>query len=437
MELPKTLLARTGFTIAVALLVFLLFSAAVVLHYVMMPMTQRAAEDLAALMVFSAQTWVELPPDTRGDFQKELLGSHGLRLTSPIAPLPESTDRTPYVIYMEAALAARMRETLPLLVDEMDASWLWVDLPVGDRTLRLGFPHSRIGPRPPLALLLLILGGTVVTLSTTLLLVRRLNSPLARLSDATKRFGRGEATLDLPETGPEEIAQLTHHFNRMTKQIQGLLANRTTMLAGISHDLRTPIARTQLALEMIDEHVDPELVASIRRDLEEMNQLIGRTLEMARGLDDKERNQQTLDVTGMLSEIVVGFRSVKQHIVWHPGEPCRRRLSALALRRVVSNLLENALRYGNGGSITLRCECFPESITIRVLDRGPGIPQEQLDAVFQPFHRLETSRSRATGGSGLGLAIIQQLCEIHGWQIQLLPRSGGGTEARLELPLPV
>jgi len=400
-------------------------------------MAQRAAEDLAALMVFSAQTWVELPPDTRKDFQQELLASHGLRLTTPIMPLPQSTDRTPYVIYFEQALATRMKEKLPLLVDEMDASWLWTDIPVGDRTLRLGFPHSRIGPRPPLALLLLILGGTVVTLSTTLLLVRRLNSPLARLSDATRRFGRGEATPALPETGPEEIAQLTHHFNKMTKQIQELLANRTTMLAGISHDLRTPIARTQLALEMMNEHVDPELVASIRCDLEEMNQLIGRTLETARGLDGEERNQQELDVTNLLSEIIVGFNSAKQDIDWQPAGSCRRRLSALALRRVVSNLLENAIRYGNGSRITLRCECYPEMVTICVLDRGPGIPEKQLEEVFQPFHRLETSRSRATGGSGLGLAIVQQLCQIHGWQIQLLPRNGGGIEARLDLPVPV
>lgn len=434
MELPRTLQARTGFTIAGALVVFLLFSATVVVHYVMMPMAQQSAEDLVALMVFSAQTWVELPPCTRNDFEKELLANHGIKVRKPKAPLPESSDRTPYVVYFEDAMEARLKEKVPVLSDELDSNWLWADIPVGERKLRLGFPRSRIGPRPPLTVFLLILGGTVVTLSTTLLLVRRLNKPLARLSDATKRFGRGEQPDPVPETGPEEIALLTRHFNQMTKQIRELLANRTTLLAGISHDLRTPISRTQLALEMMDNQKDAELVDSIRRDLAEMDQMIGRALEMARGLDAAGKSPEAVDITELISELADSFRR-KQEIDWQPGAPCRRYLSRLAFRRVVSNLLENAVRYGEENGISLRCECHHDKVTVRVLDRGRGIPKEQLDRVFQPFHRLETSRSRATGGSGLGLAIVQQLCETHGWQIQLLPRQGGGMEARLELPL--
>ena len=116
MKLPRTLLARTVITIAGGLLVFLLFSGTVVVYYVMMPMAQRAAEDLAALMVFSAQTWVELPPDTREDFEKELFASHGLKLISPITPLPQSTDRTPYVLFFEEALTARMKEKIPVIM---------------------------------------------------------------------------------------------------------------------------------------------------------------------------------------------------------------------------------------------------------------------------------------------------------------------------------
>jgi two-component system osmolarity sensor histidine kinase EnvZ len=107
---------------------------------------------------------------------------------------------------------------------------------------------------------------------------------------------------------------------------------------------------------------------------------------------------------------------------------------ATALRRILANLIENALRYGDGKPILLSCVCERETTLISVLDRGPGIPPEQVEAVFRPFYRLETSRSKATGGSGLGLAIARQLAEANGWRIQLLPRVGGGTEARLSLP---
>ncbi len=306
---------------------------------------------------------------------------------------------------------------------------MWVDIPTADKTLRLGFEHQRIGPRPPIAVLLLILGGILVTLVTTLLLVRKLTKPLARLSSATREFAHGAVAEPLPVSGPAELAELTRHFNQMTGEIEQLLANRTILLAGISHDLRTPIARIQVALELIDDQTDPQLIQGIRRDLVEMDQLIGKTLEFARGLNEQPDQAESQDIMALINELVAAtdYKSIE----WHPDTACTCTLNHLALRRVISNLLENSCRYGDGKPVSIECECGSNEILIRILDRGPGIPETERNRVFQPFHRLENSRNRATGGSGLGLAIVQQLCEANNWKISLHANPEGGTEARL------
>ncbi len=429
MILPKTLLARTGVTVAVAILSFLLFSSIVVGYYILLPVAKRSAEDLAALMVFSAQTWVELPPYTREDFERELLASHGLMLQTATQPLTDSAVRSPYMLFIESALAQRTEHNIKVLSDPQNEDWLLVDIPIADKTLRLGFEHQRIGPRPPVAVLLLILGGIVVTLTTTLLLVRKLTKPLARLSSATREFARGAHAEPLPVSGPEELAELTRHFNQMTGKIEHLLANRTIVLAGISHDLRTPIARIQLALELLNNQAEPQLIQGIHKDLGEMNQLIGKTLEFARGLDEKTHKDETVDINLLISELVDSTDDPL--IQWQSGTDCVQVLNRLALHRVLSNLLENARRYGDKKPVSILCECNVSDLVIRILDQGPGIPEHELNNVFQPFHRLENSRNQTTGGSGLGLAIAQQLCQVNNWQISLHANPVGGTEARL------
>jgi len=263
--------------------------------------------------------------------------------------------------------------------------------------------------------------------------VRRLTRPLARLATAAAQIGRGDAFVPLPETGPREIAVLTQRFNRMAAQISELLTNRTTLFAGISHDLRTPITRMQLALEMLPEGTDRELVDRLRQDLEEMNRLISDTLDLARGLEPHAA--ELVDLRELIDGIVTGIRQGGAAIEWLPAACCYCPVDTLALQRVLTNLIDNAVRYGGERPVEVHCHCEAAAAVIRVLDRGPGIPEQERDRVFLPFHRIEGSRSRRTGGSGLGLAITRQLCDVHGWEIRLLPRTGGGTEVCLRIPL--
>jgi len=433
MRRQHTLFARTGSTLTLAMLVFLALSVAVVFHYILIPVSKRAADDLATLMLLAAQTWVELPPVTRPDFERELLEQYDLKLTLAEDSLPYTDNLLPYLRFLEESLTRRLGEPVPIRAGPPDTTkWFCVDIPMGERHIRVSFPHARIGGRPPLAALLVAVAGALVILFTSLLLVRRLTRPLARLATAAGQIGRGDAFVPLPETGPRELAVLTQRFNRMAAEISELLTNRTTLFAGISHDLRTPITRMQLALEMLPDATDPELVARLRQDLDEMNRLISDTLELARGLEPHAA--ELVDLREFIDGIVTGFRQAGAAIEWSPQACCYCAVDTLALQRVLTNLIDNAVRYGSGRPVTLRCHCEKQVAVVQVLDRGPGIPVQERDKVFQPFHRLEGSRSRRTGGSGLGLAITRQLCNVHGWDIRLLPRSGGGTEARLRIP---
>ncbi len=431
---PSTVFGKTALTITVAFVVIALFTVAAFSYYALVPVAQRSAEDLAALMVLSAQTWVELPPGTRHDFQYELHQNHGLTLTTTDTPLENLKYHPPYLSLLEAALAQRTGQSIPVRRYIAKARWFWVDIPIAGRNIRIGFPRDRIEPRPPVFLLLILLSSGLLVQLTAMILARRITQPLSLLSRATERIGKGQLPEPLPETGAEELANLTRQFNQMARQVRDLLANRTTLLAGISHDLRTPIARMRLALEMLPQEGDPHLVEGLKRDLEEMNDLIGQFMELSRELEAGHR--EPTDLASMLEQLVGDVRRSNARVEWFPCPSCVQDVNATALRRVVGNLVENALRYGAGAPVTLILNCNAAQTRIRVLDRGPGIPADQRDAVFRPFYRLEQSRSSDTGGSGLGLAIARQLADANGWTIRLLDRRGGGTEVQLILPAP-
>lgn len=435
MKLPATLLARTALTLAVSLLVLFLFSMAVIIYYVTGPLARQAAEDAAALMVLSAQTWAELPPDTRADFENELELNHGITLTVSDEPLQESGQWRPHMKLLKKALESRLYGApVRMGFDADDEELLLIEFEMADRTIRLTILSNRIAPRLPFALLWLATGGLLVLMVTSLFMVRRLTLPLKRLSKAVTRFGQGEQIPVLTEEGPQELRALTHSFNEMMQQIRALLANRTTLLAGISHDLRTPIARLALAIELLPQDVETDLLQRMRHDLTEMDKLISRTLQLTRGLDDASRDRENLDLQGFIETILSEYDNHRLRLETSAPD-CQVFASPVALKRVLVNLVENALRYGAEGPVDIGLNCDPEAVTIEIADRGNGIPEDQLKQVFQPFYRLEQSRNVDTGGSGLGLAIVQQLCQANGWEVSLQPREGGGLVVKLIVPV--
>lgn len=430
----RTLFSRILVTIAVVSVVFQLFTAWVIGQLMLLPVGQRAAADLVALMMQTAETWLQYPSAERVRYAAEVRESLLLHVGVPDQSLPYSTSLLPYLFFIERELQAKAGQPVMLRMSHMDNDdWFWADVLVQGQPVRLGFSRSRIGVHPPFALFLVMSVGGLVILATTVLLARRLSRPLENLADAAQHIGSGQWPAPLPEEGPQELAALARSFNQMGQQVRELLANRTTLLAGISHDLRTPLARIQLALAMLPENAEPDLVQGMQRDLEEMNRLIGQFLEISRGLG--EARQEWVDVREALQELADNARRGGAEVSWRDAGPCRLELHKLALCRIVANLLENAVRYGAGKPVELDYACGDDGLVLSIMDRGPGIPSEAREAVFRPFYRLEQSRSVQTGGSGLGLAIARQLAEANQWSIELLPRDGGGTVARVGIPV--
>ena len=415
--------------LALVFVFFELLAAVAVVGLLMAPMARRAADDLAGLMLLSAQTWFELPPATRPDFKVELNRTHLLSLRD--APPASEGDAWHgfYLHFLEKALADKTGRRRHFVRELRDGEpWYWVVVPSGEHSIAVGFPESRVSTQPLLTLAVTLIGGIVLAVVAAIWLARRITEPLARLEAAAAEVGRGEVPELLPETGPRELAALAARFNRMARQVRELLAARTTLLAGISHDLRTPLARMRLALALLAEQPAPSRIEQLEKDIEAMDELIARVLDLARGLGNEPASDIDL---GALAAELRDAAPPGRVLVALPAEPLALKAPAVALRRALGNLLENALRYGGAEPVELVAQHVESQIRIGVIDRGPGIPENQREAVFQPFHRVETSRSVATGGSGIGLAIVRQLATANGWQVELKDRPGGGLEAWL------
>ena len=424
-HITRSLFARTALTLALAFIVFQAAAFWVVTRTLIVPVAERSADDLAGLIVLSAQTWVELPPETRAAFERELARRHGLRLTTVDVGATADAPQFAFRKQIEAALSRRLGDEI-VLRGVPDTEAVWLDIPVGGHDLRVGFFPNRYAVKPPLAAIAVIVLGAFLSLLTALFLVRRLTVPLARAARAASQVGAGQLPEPLPETGPAELADLARRFNTMAAEVRELLDNRTTLLAGISHDLRTPMTRLQLNLEMLRDTPSPARIDRAVADLADMNRLITGYLELARTTQPEQKVR--FDLAVLLEEV-----AADTNLPWPGAAPCEVEAGRLAVRQIVSNLIQNAQRYGGDAPIELALECSDKQARVVVRDAGAGIPDDQLDKVFRPFYRLEASRSQATGGTGLGLAIVRQLAESNGWKVSLKNRATGGLEAVLEI----
>jgi len=429
---PRSLFGRTAITIALTLLVFIVISMSAAVYFIAIPMAERSADDFAAVIVSAAHTMESLPEEMHAQLQQQLLLDHGLIVTKQTPVLSEKTFDLPYYLFFRESLARRAGQELAI-IESKKGPIVWVDVPTEGQTIRMGFDRERLGTNPPVVLILAIGVGALLTLLTSLMEVRRVVRPLAQMSAAVEEVGRGHTPPALSEDGPEEIAALARAFNHMSSDINALSENRTVIVAGISHDLRTPLTRLGLAVEMLDADSQPELIAEIRRDLAGMKSLIGQFLQFSQGLEHS--NPVELDLEKILKAQAADLRRDGTEVEVSGCGPCPYLADSIALERLLANLMENAVHYGGGKPVQVQLRCDEHGVSIEICDRGPGIPADQAEAVFRPFHRLETERSNRTGGSGLGLAIARQLADKHGWTIDLLPREGGGTVARVVLPV--
>lgn len=427
---PQGIASQNARLLLVAFLAFELFIALMVVNLVIIPMARRSASDFTSLVLLSVESWHELPPAARPSFESELAHQHQLALRSDPPYTEEGEWHGFYLHFVESALAQRTGRLRHLVQQDWNGeAWWWIAIPSPEGDIGVGFPVSRVQTHPLFTLALSSITAIVLSLFAARWLARRTVAPLISMEQAVTRLGRGEAPAQLDESGPTELAALAARFNAMARQVQELLNARTLLLAGLSHDLRSPLARMRLAVTLLEEHPSAKTLARLDKDISEMDLLIGNTLELARGLAGE--TPHTLALDALLHELAETARSPERVSIDCPPLPVS--VPPLALRRAIGNLLENALKHSNG-QVEIQASHSADSVRIDVLDRGPGIPPDKRDDVFQAFYRLDASRSPATGGAGLGLAIVRQLATQNGWRISLDTRPGGGLLARLEIP---
>ncbi|HVS75632.1 MAG TPA: ATP-binding protein [Steroidobacteraceae bacterium] len=304
-----------------------------------------------------------------------------------------------------------------------------VDVELPDHS-HLLYRVTRIAPGAPLPAsltvnLLLLVAVLVIALYIA---ARSITLPLSRLARAADNLGRSVRQPKLEEKGARELRHAARAFNTMQDRLHRYLDSRTRVLAAMSHDLKTPLTRLRLQVEtQID---DPALQARFGKELDEMEGMVRGALALFRGLNDEEP-PEPVDVDLLLETVRGEFVEMGREVTVEgrasrplPGKP-------QALKRCITNLVSNAINFGGRARITVRDGA---QLQISVCDDGPGIPPEELEKVFEPFYRLESSRNRDTGGTGLGLSIARDVAQAHGGSLVLRNRPEGGLEARLTLP---
>lgn len=276
---------------------------------------------------------------------------------------------------------------------------------------------------------LILMLQLAILVGCTLLAARLLVRPLKRLGDAANALDPGVRAKHLDESGPTEVAYAATAFNTMQERIAAHVGERTRILAAISHDLQTPLTRLKLRTEMMDESTDQQKMFS---DLEQMEKLIQEGVTYAKTLHGVKEEEKRLDLAAFLESLVADYQDMGKAVALIESVSSSVMSRPAALRRILTNLIDNALKFAGSAEIVLAVES--DKVRIGVLDRGPGIPEAEIQAVRQPFYRLENSRNRDTGGTGLGLAIADQLAISIGGSMLIRARDGGGLCVDILLP---
>ena len=258
-------------------------------------------------------------------------------------------------------------------------------------------------------------------------IARRVARPLSQLAASASEAARGGAASRVPEEGPDDIRRAAHAFNAMTDQVTRTLASQRQLLSAVGHDLRTPITAMRINTEFVE---DPEIRERLETNIEELQELTEAVLSAARGVGWGQMRK--IDLAALVESLCSDLDEMGEPVSWQTHDAAPFSCRPNEIRRALRNLIENAIAYGKRARVAM--QEFAESYEIVVEDDGPGIPEAERVRVFEPFVRLEASRSAETGGSGLGLTLVKAIAEGHGGAIMLENRSEGGLRARLSLP---
>lgn len=324
------------------------------------------------------------------------------------------------------ALKSQVRRPHDIHVD-IDGKWIQVGVQLPMGVLIVDLPQRRLFTSTTYIFLLWMVGSSIVLLLIAVLFMRNQIRPIRRLAIAAERFGKGREIPFFKVEGAREVRQAGRAFLEMRERINRQIQQRTAMLAGVSHDLRTPLTRMKLQIEMMGDNED---VRELKSDIADMERMIAAYLDFARG-EGEEQPVET-DATEILRRVAAAARREGAAVSLTAGDDLTAVLRPLAFERCMTNLLGNGVKYG--GTVDVEARRAKDHIEITVADNGPGIPVDMREEVFKPFFRGEASRNAKTGGVGLGLPIAQDIVLAHGGQIWLEDAPQGGLLVRVHLP---
>lgn len=394
------------------------------------PRSHQMAQTLTSIANLTRAALISARPEARRYLLQELSDREGIHVypadeSDIVRPkeMPEFLEKTAELV--RAELGKDTRFALELNGEPA----LFVSFRIHHDEYWVALPRERMERKISQQWLGWMIASGLLALIGAWLIMFRVTRPLKALSHAAKEIARGRNPPPLPEQGPDEIATVAQAFNQMNTSLARMDSDRALILAGISHDLRTPLTRLRMGIEMSGS--DAASRDAMVADVEEIDRTIGQFLDFARA-DDGEAFAVT-DMSAMLGEIVSHYARLGYELHSDIQNGVSTQVRPKAMRRAVCNLIDNAIRYAPETSLSLSLKRQGAKLEIALADRGPGIPEQELERLKLPFTRLNEARSN-TAGAGLGLAIVERILRGHAGTFDLIPREGGGLIARLTIP---
>jgi two-component system osmolarity sensor histidine kinase EnvZ len=429
--LPQSAFGKTVFLIGFLLLINQLVSYFLVAVYVIQPSLQQTnhliAKQIKVIFIDVGQQDQQFSEELTKRFQQ----ATGIEVYSLATASQFGLDNSIYYQYFSDEMSRELGGPAEVRIEQDESFSFWVRPPQApDYWIKIPLNGLNETDFSPLQIYILLIG--FLSVAGGWWFARHLNRPLQSLQQAALRVGRGDIPEPLPEVGSTEIISVTRAFNHMANGIRQLEKDRALLMAGVSHDLRTPLTRIRLASEMVSEQ-DNWIRDGIVNDIEDMNAIIDQFIDYIRHHKEEALHEEDLNqlVSEQVSAERLQQRQLEMDLATHlPFVPMRR----IAMKRVLTNLIENAIRYSDGPiEIHTGFEKGSKRLYVQVRDHGPGIPEQQMAQMFEPFTQGDTARGSA--GSGLGLAIIKKIVDMHRGEITLHNHAFGGLVATVYLPL--
>lgn len=428
--LIKSLMPRSLFGRSLIILVTPLILVQVVLGYIFFDRhTETVLRLLSNTITGDIQMVVEMVEDGQ-DFDRVAQLAHknlmlDLKLRHGESLMRKGIYKSTWLYgFMEDALLEKLK--LPYFL-RMDQDNIYLDVEVRQGILHFETPRKRLFSRTTPLVLIWTTASALLLFIVASLFMRNQIRPLRRLADAAERFGKGQDAGDYRPEGATEVRKAGVSFNIMRDRIRRQLTERTEMLAGVSHDLRTPLARMKLQLAMMPRN--PE-VANLSEDVDQMQKMLEGYLDFARGAG--EEIPQTIVLSEFFHDLKLKFRNTSFSITIECPPELKTQVKVQMFKRCLMNLLVNAERYAD--HVWIGAQFSGRFLEVTVDDNGPGIPESQREEVFRPFYRLDASRNLETGSVGLGLSIARDVIRNHGGQIRLGDSPQGGLRVHIRLP---